>query len=579
MSTLRTAVFLIPLLTIAAAPPQFMPLQDVRAGMQGTGRTVFAGSQVEEFKAEILGVLENVGPRQSIVLARLSGGPLERTGVMQGMSGSPVYIGGKLLGAVAMAFPFSKEPIAGIRPIGEMMREAGPANRPSMRARLGDSSLLARLPAPSVPSPDQPVEIATPLSLTGFTRSTLDLFTPELRKLGLVPVQGISGGKLPRGTPAPPPPQPGSMVSVQLVTGDMAVGADGTVTHVDGNKIWAFGHRFLSAGTVDLPFTSASVVTLLPNVNTSFKISAAGSPLGAMTADYNAAIAGELGRKARMASVEITVKGGRESKYQMSMAQDQLLSPLLLQMIVYSALDASERTLGSSAIRVTGSAEFEGFRTPVRIDNMFSGDFNVPLVAAMGAALPVAYALQNTVDPLQVRSVNLTLETTETKKQLSIENVWTSRREVRPGEPLDIFVLMAGERGREIVKQIRYEVPVGAPAGPLTIQVSDGPTANAADGRVYTLAQPQPADQVIGMLNQLRGSTKAWVRLTRSDPAYTLDGRDLPDPPPSVGMILSRLPAAQPALPRVAVTAELRVDPGDDVVITGSKTIQVEVRE
>jgi hypothetical protein len=150
---------------------------------------------------------------------------------------------------------------------------------------------------------------------------------------------------------------------------------------------------------------------------------------------------------------------------------------------------------------------------------------------------------------------------------------------VRPGESFDISVLLAGDDNREIVRQVRYEVPIGAPAGPLSITVSDGPTANASDGRVYSLAQPRPATQVVPLLNSLRGTTKAYVRLWRSDPTYTLEGQDLPDPPPSVGMILARLPGAQPAVPRTATVHETAVDAGEDAVISGSKTVQVEIRE
>jgi hypothetical protein len=210
---------------------------------------------------------------------------------------------------------------------------------------------------------------------------------------------------------------------------------------------------------------------------------------------------------------------------------------------------------------------------------MYSGDYNVPLVASLGTAMPIAYALQNSVDMLRVESADLSIEALPQRKQFSIENLWASRREVRPGEAIDISVLLAGDGNKEVVKQVRYEVPVGAPAGPLSITVSDGPTANATDGRTYSLVQPRPADQVVSLLNSLRGTTKVYVRLWRSDPTYTLDGQDLPDPPPSVAMILARLPAAQPAFPRTATVHEFAFDAGEDAVISGSKTIQVEVRE
>jgi hypothetical protein len=577
----RLAVLLCLLAGLAlpqTVPPSVFPLKDLRAGMKGVGKTVFAGMTVSDFGVEILGVLENVGPRQSIILGRLSGGPLDKTGVMQGMSGSPVYIDGKLVGAVAMSFPFSKEPIAGIRPIGEMLAGMTTTRAPQYRARLSDRSLLEHAPKRDQGSEDRPDDIATPVSFTGFTANTIAQFGAQLKAIGLEPRQGISGGRSPRPV-KPAVLQPGSMISVQLARGDMAVGADGTVTHVDGRRVYAFGHRFLSAGATELPFSAASVLTLLPNLSSSFKISAAGEWLGSVTADYNAAVAGELGRKAKMATVNVAVVGAeRDSKYRIEIVQERLLSPLLLQMILYSALDATERTLGASSVRVKGAVKFEGVPESVAIDNMYAGDFNVPLVASLGTALPVAYALQNTLDPLRVESIDLAVETSLEKKQVAIEQVWTSKREVRPGEGFDVSVLMLGEGGREVVRKVRYEVPIGAKAGPMNISVADGPSTNAGDQRVYTLMQPRPAPQVISLLNSLRGSTKGFIRIWRGDAAYTLDGRDLPQPPPSVGMILARIPGAAASQGRTTTLAEMSFDAGD-AVITGAKTIQVEVKE
>ncbi|MGB7722913.1 MAG: SpoIVB peptidase S55 domain-containing protein, partial [Bryobacteraceae bacterium] len=254
------------LATALAAQTGFFPLQDVKPGMRGTGRTVFSGSQVDEFQVEILGVLDNVGPKESLILARLSGGPLEHAGVMAGMSGSPVYIDGRLVGAVAMAFPFAKDPIAGIRPIQDMMRPAtalpsgsGPAQRAAIALADRDLTRVLSKPEPGVPSAPageaRMVDIATPISFGGFSRATLEAFAPQLRALGLEPRQGITaGGKIDPGMGNPADLKPGSMISVELMAGDLSVGADGTVTHIDGNRVWAFGHRFLAVGSTALPF-------------------------------------------------------------------------------------------------------------------------------------------------------------------------------------------------------------------------------------------------------------------------------------------------------------------------------------
>jgi hypothetical protein len=553
-----------------APPPgpvlKFFPINEIRPGLKGFGKTVFAGTAVEEFQVEILGVLENAGPKQSIILARLSGGPLERTGVMQGMSGSPVYIDGRLAGAVAMAFPFSKEPIAGIRPIAEMLAggDTGHPRAIQARTKTFDSDLT---------------DLATPLSFNGFTRSTLDAFAPQLRAFGLEPRQGLSAGRQPPDHRKPAPLEPGSMISVQLITGDMSVGADGTVTHIDGNRVYAFGHRFLSVGPTDVPFTRASVLALLPNVSTSFKISASGDWLGAITSDRNAAVAGEIGRRPRMTPVAITVtSSGAPVRYSMEMAQDRLLSPMLLQMMIYSALDATERTLGSGAIRIHGQIEFDGVAEPLRFDNLHSGDFNVPLQTALATAMPLGYALQNAVEEIRVRKVDIALDSFTVKKQASIENAWLSRREARPGESVDVVVEVAGAGGARAKHKMRYDIPIGSPVGTLYFTVGDGPTVNAAEQRYFALGQPRPAAELVSFLNSLRPNTKGYVRVWRTDTAYQIDGRDLPDPPPSIAMILSRTQAGTSVTPRTSTVAEMIFAAGD-LSVTGSKTLQLEVKE
>ena len=333
--------------------------------MRGTGRTVFNGSNVEDFNVEILGVLDNIGPKESLILARLSGGPLEHTGVMQGMSGSPVYIDGKLIGAVAMAFPFAKDPIAGIRPIEAMLRTStaatpppsSPSPAPAIPAAraalaLNERDLTRRIPRPepAMGTEARMIDIATPLSFGGFSRATLDAFAPQLRSLGLEPRQGVtSGGKLEPVMGNPADLKPGSMISVQLMAGDLSVGADGTVTHIDGNRVYAFGHRFLDIGSTALPFARAEVLTLLANTNTSFKISSAKEWMGTIFQDRNTAVAGELGKRPPMVPVSLTLSraGKTVESYQMQMVNDTLLSPLLLQMAVFSAIDATERTIGA----------------------------------------------------------------------------------------------------------------------------------------------------------------------------------------------------------------------------------------
>jgi hypothetical protein len=549
------------------------PLRDVRAGQHAIGKTVFQGNKIEDFQVEILGVLENIGPRQSIILARLSGGPLAETGVMQGMSGSPVYMDGRLIGAVALGFNFSKEPIAGIRPIEEMLAvsDSGqPAAAPKVAYKTGD------------PWVSKLINIATPVSFSGFTAGTLDQFSPQLKKLGLEPRQGVSsGGKLPPKLGAPASLRPGDMIAVELLSGDMSIGAEGTVTAVDGKSVYAFGHQFMSVGNTELPFARAEVVALLPNLNSSFKISSPLEWMGAITQDRSTSIYGELGRKADTIPVSITVKDGRRAPmvYHMQMIQDRVLSPYIVQTAVYSSMDATERTLGLASYSLHGAVEFVNGAPPLKLDNTYAGDYNVPLQASSGVSSPLASILGAGFDALKIKSITLEIEASERKRFLQVDQISASPKQVHPDGSVELSVTMTGENGIEVVKSVRYRVPVGAPAGTLNFTVSDGTLSNALDYQQAAAEAPKSATQLVSFLNNLRPNTNAYVRVWRTDPAFQVQGQDLPDPPPSVGLILARTQAAQGVwVPRGSKIDELRIQTGD-VVVSGSKTAQVEVTE
>ncbi len=552
------------------------PLRDVRAGQHAIGKTVFQGNKIEEFQVEILGVLENIGPRQSIILARLSGGPLAETGVMQGMSGSPVYMDGRLVGAVALAFNFSKEPIAGIRPIEEMLA-VGDSASPAA-PRVASKKLASNVDSFA----SKLIDIATPVSFSGFTAGTLDQFAPQLKRLGLEPRQGVaSGGKLPSKLGSPASLRPGDMIAVELLSGDMSIGAEGTVTAVDGKAIYAFGHQFMSVGNTNLPFARAEVLTLLPNLSSSFKISSPLEWMGSITQDRSTSIYGELGRKADTIPLAITVKDGRRAPlaYHMQMIQDRVLSPYIVQTAVYSAMDATERTLGLASYSLRGGVEFVNGAPPLKLDNTYAGDFNVPLQASSGVASPLASILGAGFDALKIKSINLEIEASERKRLLQVDQITASPKQVHPGDSVELSVTFTGENGLEMQKSVRYRVPVGAPAGALSFTVSDGSLTNALDYQQMSPSVPKSPAQLVSFLNNLHPNTNAYVRVWRTDPAFEVQGQDMPDPPPSVGLILAKAQAAQGAwIPRGSKVDELQIETGD-VVVTGSKTVQVEVKE
>ncbi|MGH9581358.1 MAG: SpoIVB peptidase S55 domain-containing protein [Bryobacteraceae bacterium] len=582
----------------AAATQGFFPLKEVHPGLRGIGRTVFQGSRVEQFQVEILGVLENVSPKQTIILARLGGGPLAETGVLQGMSGSPVYIDGKLLGAVALGFPFSKEPIAGIRPIEAMIsgaRFTPPAlAHPSSPWRF--TRALAHLPlsllhpaASILPVPSSDLtEILTPLAVSGFTPATFHTFASRFDRLGFSLQQGVSGAN-PTSQRESGALVPGSMISVDLLSGDMNISAEGTVTYIDGKRIYAFGHQFLNEGSTDLPFARARVVALLPNLSSSFKIAVPGKWAGTIVSDRSTAIAGELGLHGHTVPVTISVHSPATGshEYHMQSVDDRFLTPFILQAALLATLDATERTTGAQTLRLREHVDFQGNLPPLVVRDIFASDTGLAQQAAANAVVALNFVLGAGFGNLRLKDVSFTIEPVEAKRELRIAQIWASRHDVRPGEPVDITVLLEGDNGVEFTRTATYRVPVGAPLGSIYITASDANLLNFAEFAGVSQASARSPGQLIQFVNRFRGSGAAYVRVWRQEPAFsvagTLPGRELTDPPPSIALILADPSASAAsstplAFGRGSGLAEFTL-PVDDYAVSGSQTIQVNISE
>ena len=567
----RILLLLACLAVSSARPAELFPLEDVRAGMRGTGRTVFRGEKVEEFEVEILGVLENVGPKQSIILGRLSGGPLEKTGVMAGMSGSPVYLDGKLAGAVAYSFPFTTEAVAGIRPIHEMI--VGLTNQSDQGAAAAG---IPRIPFPGDPEhsglfaairgTEHAVEdstawmlppaaraieteprlspVSTPVNFAGFSERTLDVFGPQLRKLGLRPMQGVAGSsRAGDSEPADAELKPGSMITVALIQGDMEVSAAGTVTHIDGDQVYAFGHRFLSAGPTQLPFSRSNVITLIPNLNNSFKIAGSGALLGSIVNDQSTGIAGRLGQQPKLVPTQLKLNSRRtgEHQYSLQVVNDRYLTPYLLQMAAFSAIDATERQVGALTLRVSGTAEFSDGVPALNLDNVFSGSNTTGLQFATTTALFLYYALESS--DLTLSRINLDIESIDADNWLEIDRVWSSKTRVRPGELIELSAALKSSDGTETVRKADYRVPAGAAPGPLQITFSDANSLNLLEWQgLLGLHRSKDPAQTVEALNRIRRNDGLFVRVWRPQQGFRFNTERLPAPPASISAILS--PAA-----------------------------------
>ncbi len=598
----------------------FFPLEDVHPGLRGIGRTVFSGDNVAEFQVEILGVLRNAGPKQTVILARLSGGPLSETGILQGMSGSPVYINGKLLGAVALGFPFSKEPIAGIQPI-EPMLEGSSVGSPV--AALPEVPLQHENAAPwnwyrSVYSfqalpffRSSPLstrygsldQLLVPLSFSGFTPATLQTLAAPFRNLGFEMLAGVSGGTVTGRNPvnqfsarniadrAPSASAivPGSMISVGLLTGDMNITADGTVTYIKGNQVYAFGHRFLDIGSVEMPFAHSDVVAVVPNLNSSFKLSSPQAWVGTILSDRASAISGVIGRRAQTIPLTVTVHSNATGAHQYSfqVVNDRFLTPFITQTALFSVLDATERTLGRGTLQLTGQVDWGGGLPPLNIRDTFVSDSGLVQQVSTDAVVPLAFVLGAGFQTLHPKKMSFYLEASESKRQLQLSQAWTSTHDVRPGEPVVITALLEGEDGFEMSRSISYRIPSGAPAGPLNFTVSDGNTLNFPEFAGLSQSSLHTPEELIRTINAFRDSDAVYVRVWRQQPSFTISGPspsgEISDPPPSVALVLSDPSNSVTSNAALTVTrgsqiAELSV-PTPGYVISGAKTLQVEVKE
>jgi hypothetical protein len=249
-------------------------------------------------------------------------------------------------------------------------------------------------------------------------------------------------------------------------------------------------------------------------------------------------------------------------------------------MAVSSAIEATERAMGSATLSVRGEIQMQGSAVPIRIANTYSGESALPDQASLAAAVPLAYALQNGFDNLRPKSIRIEIDSYEARKQMQIGQVWTLRREVRPGDSVDLMMVLSGPNGLESTHKVTYRVPVGAKMGPLCFTVADGSTTNTIEYRQFLDSAPRSAAQLIAFLNGLHDNTKAYVRVWRPEANYNVGGRNMPSPPSSVGQILSRVdPGMGPLLgAQGSKIAEFQVG-SEGVVISGSKTVQVEISQ
>jgi hypothetical protein len=567
----------------------------IHAGMHGVAYTVFEGVKPEAMEVEVLGVLHNVnGPKGDVILVRLHGQKVEYTGVVAGMSGSPVYFDGKLAGALAFRIgEFSKEPIAGVTPIADMLEinaldhspaEETAAVKPAVKTVAGKTGTpgMVALPGSAQDAGNgfanylQPIE--TPLVFNGFSQQAIQLFAGQFGSAGIVPVMGagsVSNEKQPE------PVEAGSAISAVLVRGDMDIEATCTVTYVDPQRLLACGHPLLQFGSVDLPMNKAEVLATLASPLNAFKIVNTTEPVGTFVQDRHTGIMGVFNRQPDMIPVTLSIHGNTGVKqFHYEVLNNPKLTPVALMVTVFNALHGVNEFGEEITYRLAGTIGVKGF-PEVTMRNMFAPSENAQ-PAAMQAAISLGERFERIYDnpysAAAVAGVKLDFDLVRERRWARLESARTDVTEARPGEEIMLETVLAPYRGERIVQQIPVKIPTSASKGILRILVSDGDTldhmgrSNAAFGRKLDLAS------TISLLNKEHSNNRVYVSLLEADPEARVADKVMPTLPISIMNVMDGMRGNQ----EMIVSGESNVDETAtaplDYVVSGAQLLTVTVK-
>jgi hypothetical protein len=517
-----------------AQQPEILPLNQIKPGMQGYAYTIFAGDQIEKFDLEVLGVLDNfLGPKQSIILVQLKGPKVEHTGVVAGMSGSPVYLEGKLAGALSLKLGvFTKEPIAGVTPIQDVLH---PPPSAIAEVPLEQFGLASETPASAgLPSGSALQPIETPLVFSGFEPATLQQFARQIQGYGLVAAQG--------GTTAPKPQDShlvaGDMAGMVLVQGDASINSACTVTAVEGDRVFLCGHPFLNLGDVQLPMARSHVVMTLSSDLASTKIVNVAGSIGTITSDHLTAVTGRLGAPPAMIPLDLSLRASNsEKKLHFEIVDHPKLTPLLVAVTTFNGLTQNSVYGEGSTLHLSGEIRLRG-HPPVDIENTFA-----PIDNLTPDGFPIALTMQNvftrlfsnTFEPAKVEGISLRVDSVPGRKSFTIESAWLEKGEAAPGETVRVRALLRPYRGAPQIQETTVRVPDQVSRGStLRVLVTDGEMLNRASrGFAFAGAAGGPAglDQLISLLNRERRNDRLYVGLFVPAPTLLWDDKELPNIP------------------------------------------------
>ncbi len=576
-----------------AGPVEVFPLAGVKPGVKGIAWTVFQGTEPEPVPVELIGLWKNAwGPRQDVILAKLGGKAL-RTNVAGGMSGSPVYIDGKLLGAIALRISvFSPDAVCGITPIQQMLEiSAIDDSRPAQSKSPAESQRRTELAAPAgLLDGARMTPIETPLSFAGFHESTLREFRPWFEQMGIRPVQGGAAGAIRSSTPAAgwqTALQPGEAIAGVLVSGDLSITGLGTVTYNDGKKVLGFGHSFFNLGPLSMPMSKGEVLMVLSSQFQPNKFANATEIAGALRQDRHSGILGELGATAQTIPVKLRVlsqplpgAAAQSREFQFNVFSHPRWTPFLMMMTVFNTLqDLNSAASDEATFRLSGAIRVEG-QPELTVSNMVaSGDGPMPAPMQLAAWWADRFnrLFQNPHDPPHVQGVTAEVVMQAERQVAVVESAWLDRTEVRPGEALTGRVVLRPWRGERQVRTFKLTVPGSLAEGDHRLMVSDGDTLNRAQMMAAAMNRNLDLGQTISILNQERGNNRLYISLVESRPTVYVDDQAMGALPPSVLGVLQAPRGGRP-LAATAETARPVNSLPVDAIVSGSASMRFSVK-
>jgi hypothetical protein len=555
-------------------PKSYWDVGQIRPGMKGVGQTVMVGTKLEEFGAEVLGVMRDVSPGRDMVLCRLTGCNLEHAGIIQGMSGSPIYIDGKLLGAVAFAWEFAKDPIAGVTPFSQMCQYVRSNDRriaAESKSRAGGKFHAASFGVPllidgladeapiSPLSSSQPITVSgggiggmtpivTPLAASGFGPRALNLLSDRLRPLGMAPMSGGAAPERVVREEGDRPLAPGSPLSIAMVMGDFDLSGIGTVTHVEGDRVYGFGHPMFSLGACEFPMMTGYIHTVYPRASVSMKM---GSPLkvvGVIDTDVSTSVAGRIGPKPDMLPLSVRVKTSQFADahtYRVQMVREPVLLPNLIMAVLTNAIDTEGNLPEELTAQLSATIRIKGF-DPISVSDTFSGPRYTGPMGAAALFSPLAsmvnILVKNSMAPVRIESIDCDVQIEPGRKVAQIDTVRLVSETIEPGHDLKAIVTLKPFKGERETVELSIPIPADFPEGPCEAVFCDA--ANSIRRKLRNdPAVLEPRD-LNGVIQTIRIQTEpkrtaVYAHIPSPERGLSVQGQPLPNLPGSVRAVFA----------------------------------------